>query len=114
MVGGGVHRAPGPLAKSLPRVQVRKSTWPCPLPTLMIMNTTSWFLDIPSRVVGDRVVGSGHPVYVTAEIGINHNGDLGTALALLDQAAAAGCDAVKFQKRTPEICTPRDQWELER
>ena len=58
MVGGGVHRAPGPLAKSLPRVQVRKSTWPSPLPTLMIMNTKSWFLDIPSRLVGDRVVGS--------------------------------------------------------
>jgi N-acetylneuraminate synthase len=33
---------------------------------------------------------------------------------LIDQAADAGCDAVKFQKRTPEICTPRDQWEIER
>ncbi|HSU34642.1 MAG TPA: N-acetylneuraminate synthase family protein, partial [Propionibacteriaceae bacterium] len=78
------------------------------------MNTKSWFLDIPSRLVGDRVIGSGHPVYVTGEIGINHNGDLANALALIDQAAAAGCDAVKFQKRTPEICTPRDQWDLER
>ena len=57
---------------------------------------------------------AGHPVYITGEIGINHNGELGNALALIDQAADAGCDAVKFQKRTPEICTPRDQWDIER
>ncbi len=53
-------------------------------------------------------------MYVTGEIGINHNGELACAFALIDQAAAAGCDAVKFQKRTPEICTPRDQWDIER
>ncbi|GAA0405042.1 N-acetylneuraminate synthase family protein [Streptomyces luteireticuli] len=66
------------------------------------------------RHLGDRPVGPGHPVYVTGEIGINHNGDLDTALALVDAAVDAGCDAVKFQKRTPEICTPRDQWDIER
>ncbi|GAA1855181.1 N-acetylneuraminate synthase family protein [Microlunatus capsulatus] len=53
-------------------------------------------------------------MYITGEIGINHNGELANAFALIDQAAAAGCDAVKFQKRTPEICTPRDQWDIER
>ncbi len=68
----------------------------------------------PTRRLGDRVVGPGHPVYITGEIGINHNGELSNAFALIDQAAAAGCDAVKFQKRTPEICTPRDQWDIER
>ena len=68
----------------------------------------------PTRRLGDRVVGPGHPVYITGEIGINHNGELANAFALIDQAAAAGCDAVKFQKRTPEICTPRDQWDIER
>ncbi|GAB2921565.1 N-acetylneuraminate synthase family protein [Streptomyces mayteni] len=66
------------------------------------------------RQLGDRVVGPGRPVYVTGEIGINHNGDLENAFALIDAAAEAGCDAVKFQKRTPEICTPRDQWDIER
>ncbi|POX40834.1 N-acetylneuraminate synthase [Streptomyces sp. Ru73] len=66
------------------------------------------------RSLGDRIVGPGHPVYVTGEIGINHNGDLENAFALIDAAADAGCDAVKFQKRTPEICTPRDQWDIER
>lgn len=66
------------------------------------------------RQLGDREVGPGRPVYVTGEIGINHNGDLHNAFALIDAAAAAGCDAVKFQKRTPEICVPRDQWEIER
>jgi N-acetylneuraminate synthase len=71
-------------------------------------------LDPPVRMLGDREVGRGRPVYITGEIGINHNGELGNALALIDQAAAAGCDAVKFQKRTPEICTPRDQWDIER
>jgi N-acetylneuraminate synthase len=71
-------------------------------------------LEGPTRRLGDRLVGAGHPVYVTGEIGINHNGELANAFALIDQAAAAGCDAVKFQKRTPEICTPRDQWDIER
>jgi N-acetylneuraminate synthase len=44
-----------------------------------------------------------------AEIGINHNGDLGLAKQLIDAAVAAGCDAVKFQKRTPDLCVPLDQ-----
>ncbi|WP_046779430.1 N-acetylneuraminate synthase family protein [Streptomyces yangpuensis] len=66
------------------------------------------------RSFGARTAGPGHPVYVVGEIGINHNGDLGNAFALIDAAAEAGCDAVKFQKRTPEICTPRDQWDIER
>ena len=65
-------------------------------------------------VIGDRQVGPGEPVYVVAEIGINHNGDLGIAKRLIDAAHFSGCDAVKFQKRTPEVCTPRDQWEIER
>ncbi len=63
---------------------------------------------------GDRVIGDGQPVYVIAEIGINHNGDLDVAKQLIDGAAFSGADAVKFQKRTPEICTPRDQWDKER
>jgi sialic acid synthase SpsE len=66
------------------------------------------------RTLGEKTVGPGHPVYVTGEIGINHNGELDNAFALIDAAAEAGCDAVKFQKRTPEVCTPRDQWDVER
>lgn len=66
------------------------------------------------RPIGDRLVGPGQPVYVTGEIGINHNGSLEDAFALIDAAVAAGADGVKFQKRTPEVCTPRDQWEIER
>ena len=71
-------------------------------------------LAAPARTIGDKIIGAGRPVYITGEIGINHNGELSNAFALIDQAAAAGCDAVKFQKRTPEVCTPRDQWEIER
>ncbi|MFP5282099.1 MAG: N-acetylneuraminate synthase family protein [Actinomycetes bacterium] len=78
------------------------------------MNTVPSTLAGPTRMIGEQTVGSGHPVYITGEIGINHNGELTNAFALIDQAAAAGCDAVKFQKRTPEVCTPRDQWDLER
>lgn len=48
-------------------------------------------------------------VYVIAEIGINHNGELEIAKQLIDVAARAGCDAVKFQKRTPSICVPVEQ-----
>ena len=78
------------------------------------MSTSSATPAAPARRFGNRLVGPGHPVYVTGEIGINHNGELANAFALIDQAAAAGCDAVKFQKRTPEVCTPQDQWDIER
>jgi len=64
--------------------------------------------------IGDRLVGDGHPVYSIAEIGINHNGSVEIAKKMIDGAVAAGCDAVKFQKRTPELCVPRDQWDIER
>ena len=59
--------------------------------------------------IGNRLVGDGHPVYIIAEIGINHNGDLDITKQMIDAAAHAGVDAVKFQKRTPEICTPLEQ-----
>ena len=52
--------------------------------------------------------------YVIAEIGINHNGDIGLAKQLIDMAKNAGCDAVKFQKRTPDICVPKDQQNIPR
>ena len=64
--------------------------------------------------IGDRLVGKGHPTYVIAEIGINHNGDLEVAKKLIDAASLAGCDAVKFQKRTPELCVPPEQREIPR
>lgn len=64
--------------------------------------------------LGDRRVGDGHPVYIVAEIGINHNGDLEVAKRLIDMAVSAGCCAVKFQKRTPELCVPPDQRDLMR
>ncbi|GGK93312.1 hypothetical protein Sme01_59010 [Sphaerisporangium melleum] len=59
--------------------------------------------------IGGSLVGPGHPVYVIGEIGINHNGDLDIARRLIDVAADAGCQAVKFQKRTPEIAVPAHQ-----
>jgi N-acetylneuraminate synthase len=61
--------------------------------------------------IGDRMVGDGHPTYIIAEIGINHNGSVEVAKELIDAAADAGIDAVKFQKRTPEICVPDHQKE---
>ena len=56
--------------------------------------------------IGDRFIGEGYPLYVVAEIGINHNGDLPIAKQLIDCAVKCGCDAVKFQKRNPELCVP--------
>lgn len=58
---------------------------------------------------GNRMIGDGQPTYVVAEIGINHNGSLDIAKRLIDAAANAKCDAVKFQKRTPELCVPPHQ-----
>lgn len=59
--------------------------------------------------VGRRFLGPGHPVFVLAEIGINHNGDLDLARRLIESAAESRCDAVKFQKRTVEaVYTPQE------
>src|SRR5262249_16376922 len=59
--------------------------------------------------IGSQLVGDGQPCYVVAEIGINHNGDLDLAKRLISVAVAAGCDAVKFQKRTIDIVyTPEE------
>ena len=60
-------------------------------------------------MLGKRLVGDGHPAFIVAEIGINHNGNLAIAKQMIDAAVHAGADAVKFQKRTPEICTPPEQ-----
>src|SRR6202046_3746021 len=64
--------------------------------------------------IGKKQLGTGQPCYVIAEIGINHNGDIDLAKRLISVAVAAGCDAVKFQKRTvdivyteKELATPR-------
>lgn len=62
-----------------------------------------------TREIAGRTLGDGQPTYVIAEIGINHNGSLETAKRLIAMAKAVGCDAVKFQKRTPEKCVPTDQ-----
>jgi len=64
--------------------------------------------------IGGKPVGEGNPVYVVAEIGINHNGSVEIAKQLIEGAAGAGCDAVKFQKREPEKCVPRDEWDIMR
>lgn len=53
--------------------------------------------------IGGKLIGNGEQCYVIAEIGINHNGDVDLAKRLISVAVAAGCDAVKFQKRTVEI-----------
>lgn len=59
--------------------------------------------------IGNRVVGDGYPIYFVAEIGINHNGDIEIAKQMIDIAVRYGVDAVKFQKRTPELCVPPEQ-----
>ncbi len=59
--------------------------------------------------IGNRLVGEGHPTYIIAEIGINHNGSIEIAKELIKSSFDAGVDAVKFQKRTPELCVPEHQ-----
>jgi N-acetylneuraminate synthase len=59
--------------------------------------------------IGEQPIGPAYPVYIVAEIGMNHNGEVATAKKLIDVATSAGCNAVKFQKRTPELCVPSEQ-----
>ena len=56
--------------------------------------------------IADQRVGHGQPTFIIAEIGINHNGRLDLTRQLIDVAVLSGCDAVKFQKRTPDLCVP--------
>jgi len=53
--------------------------------------------------IGNRSIGDGHPCFIIAEIGINHNGDIDIAKKLIDLAKLSGCDAIKFQKRTIDV-----------
>ena len=53
--------------------------------------------------IGGIPVGEGHPCFIVGEIGINHNGDIDLAKRLITLARAAGCNAVKFQKRTVDV-----------
>ncbi|MBI3074833.1 MAG: N-acetylneuraminate synthase family protein [Parcubacteria group bacterium] len=59
--------------------------------------------------IGDRKIGDAYPSFIVGEIGLNHNGDINLAKDLINVAAAAGADAVKFQKRTPAVCVPEEQ-----
>lgn len=64
--------------------------------------------------IGGRRIGPDEPSYVVAEIGINHNGDLGLARKLISAAVTAGCDAVKFQKRTVDVVYTAEELERPR
>jgi N-acetylneuraminate synthase len=59
--------------------------------------------------IGNTVVGDGHPCFIVAEIGINHNGDVNIAKKLIDLASFAGCSAVKFQKRTVDVVYSQEE-----
>jgi N-acetylneuraminate synthase len=60
-------------------------------------------------IIGNKEVGENKPVFIAAELGINHNGDVEIAKQLIDVAVEAGCDAVKFQKRTIEIVYSKEE-----
>tara|TARA_Y100000591_G_C21854904_1_gene714590 strand:+ start:6520 stop:7395 length:876 start_codon:yes stop_codon:yes gene_type:complete len=64
--------------------------------------------------IQNNVIDQNNPTFIIAEIGLNHNGNLEIAKELIDVAVAAGCDAVKFQKRDPELCVPKDQRDIMR
>ena len=51
-------------------------------------------------------------IYIIAEAGVNHNGDIKNALKLIEEAKLAGCNAVKFQKRFPKECVPKKMWDI--
>lgn len=73
------------------------------------MSPPSALPEVETVRIGSQLVGLNQPVFIIAEIGINHNGEVEVAKKLIDVAKDAGCDAVKFQKRTPRICVPPEQ-----
>ena len=64
--------------------------------------------------IGTKQIGFNKPCFLIAEIGINHNGDIQLAKKLIDLASKYGFDAIKFQKRTPELCVPETQKNVQR
>jgi len=64
--------------------------------------------------ISNKIIGGEEPTFIIAEIGINHNGDMKNVFKLIDLAKDTGCDAVKFQKRTPELAVPKDQWDVKK
>ena len=59
--------------------------------------------------IGDKAIGDNEPIFVISEIGINHNGDVKLVKKLIDVAVEAGCDAIKFQKRTIDIVYTKEE-----
>lgn len=64
--------------------------------------------------IGNKLVGSGQDCFIIAEIGINHNGNVKLAKKLIDTAVIAGCDAVKFQKRTVDVVYTKEELAMPR
>ena len=64
--------------------------------------------------IGNKIIGDDYPCFITAEIGINHNGDINLAKRLIDLAVFSGCDAVKFQKRTIDVVYTKEELAKER
>jgi N-acetylneuraminate synthase len=60
-------------------------------------------------IIGNKIIKEGSKPYLIAEIGINHNGDMQIAKALMDAAFACNWDCVKFQKRNPDVAVPEAQ-----
>lgn len=64
--------------------------------------------------IANKTIGDGFPCFITAEIGINHNGKVSQAKKLIDMAVSVGCDAVKFQKRTIDVVYTKEELAKER
>ena len=75
-------------------------------------------MNVNTIEIAGRPVGPGHPCFVIAEAGVNHNGDLNVALQLIDAAAQAGADAVKFQsfkaEQVASATAPKAEYQLEK
>ncbi|MCZ6666539.1 MAG: N-acetylneuraminate synthase family protein [Gammaproteobacteria bacterium] len=77
----------------------------------MVTRPTDQETTMPAIRIANREIGRGNPVFVIAEAGNNHNGSIDVALRLIDEAAAAGCDAVKFQKRSVRALLSREAYD---
>ena len=72
------------------------------------LNKLGGYMGLKKIDIGNKTIGEGNPTFIIAEVGINHDGDMQSAIELVNQAKNSGADAVKLQTYNTEQRVPKD------